>query len=57
MFDGLCWGLLRETLSGGFGVDGKIGDNSMAKHVHQRHNNVSIKIELVTNGARRSVSL
>lgn len=23
----------------------------MAKHVHQNHNNVSIKIELVTNGA------
>lgn len=31
-----------------FWVGDEIEDNSMAKHVHQSHNNVSIKIELVT---------
>lgn len=37
-----------RPLSGG---QSEIEDNSMAKHVHQKHNNVSIKIELVTNKA------
>jgi hypothetical protein len=35
----------------------KYDDNSLAKHVHQKHNNVSIKIELVTNGMTPSWKL